>query len=355
MYKNRRRTTMRALVKYGNKDGEVRIADVPMPEIGPDDILLQTKAVGICGWDIEMWRHKMANPVTVPVIQGHEFCGVIDKVGANITDWKVGDRVVSETGAEICGSCPQCLTGNYQLCSKRKGFGYGVDGAFTDYVKVRRGCLHHLPDNVDFDYGCLTEPACVAYQALVVLSDVRPGTPVLIIGPGPVGLFALQIAKACSAGPVMVAGVDKDAPRFEVAKQLGADRIINVMKQDPKEVVMEMTKGLGCPLVVDAAGNSKALELAVFAVARQGQITKIGWGPKPVDFSLDPLLSKAARIQGTFSHNWPTWEAVIAMISQESLKMEPMISHRITIDQWEETFKAIEESEGVKAVMQFNR
>lgn len=346
---------MRALVKYGNKDGQVEIRDVPVPMIGPDDVLLQVKSVGICGWDIEMWRHKMANPVTVPVIQGHEFCGVISKIGNNIKDFAEGDRVVSETGAEICGTCPQCITGNYHLCGKRKGFGYGVDGAFTDYVKVRRGCLHRMPDNVSFDHACLTEPACVAYQSLVVLSKVKPGTAVLIIGPGPVGLFSLQVAKASGAGPVIIVGTDKDTRRFEAAKTLGADVLINVNKEDAREIINAATGGQGVPLVIDAAGNAHALKLAVDMVARQGQITKIGWGPKPVNFSLDPLLSKAARLQGTFSHNWPTWEAVISMISQGTITMEPMISHTITLDKWLETFNAIEECQGVKAVMQFNR
>lgn len=346
---------MKALVKYGNKAGEVEIRDVPVPEIGPDDVLLQTKAVGICGWDIEMWRHKMANPVTVPVIQGHEFCGVICKLGGNVEDFSEGDRVVSETSAVICGQCPQCITGNYHLCGKRKGFGYGVDGAFTDYVKVPCRCLHRMPDNVSFDHACITEPACVAYQAMVVLSDVKPGLGVLVIGPGPVGLFSVQVARACGAGPIIIVGMDKDAQRLEVAKQLGADVVINVSSDNAPEIIKEKTSGRGVPLVVDAAGNEHALKLAVDIVARQGQITKIGWGPEPINFSLDPLISKAARLQGTFSHNWPTWEAVIAMTRQGAIQMEPMISHRITIEQWLPTFEAIEESRGIKAIMQFNR
>lgn len=346
---------MRALVKYGNKPGEVEIRDVPVPEIGPNDVLLRVKAVGICGWDIEMWQHKMANPVTVPVVQGHEFCGVVAKLGAEVEDFNEGDRVVSETSAVVCGKCPQCLTGNYHLCSSRKGFGYGVDGAFTDYVKVPARCLHRMPDNVSFDHACLTELGCVAYQALVVLSKIMPGTPLLIIGPGPVGLFSLQIAKASGAGPILVVGTDKDERRFTVARDLGAARTIDVTREDPRAIISDLTRGQGIPLVVDAAGNQHALKLAVDVVARQGQITKIGWGPKPIEFSLDPLLSKCVRLQGTFSHNWPTWEAVIAMISAGTLQMEPMISHRITIDQWLETFQDIHEGRGVKAVMLFNR
>ena len=346
---------MRALVKYGNEDDKVEIRDVPVPEIGPDDILLEVKAVGICGWDVEMWRHSMANPVTVPVVQGHEFCGVVSKLGGNVQGYRVGDRVVSETAAVICGKCPQCYSGNYHLCSQRKGFGYGVDGAFTDFVKVPSRCLHRIPENVSFDHACLTEPVCVAYQALVVLSDIKPGLGILIIGPGPVGLFCVQIAKACGAAPVIVVGTERDDQRFAVAKELGADRIINVSNEDPANLITNITAGAGVPLVVDAAGNEHALKLAIDMVSRQGQITKIGWGPEPVNFSLDPLLNKAARLQGTFSHNWQTWQAVIAMIGQGTIRMEPMISHRITIDQWHQTFHAIEECQGVKAIMLFNR
>lgn len=346
--------TMRALVKYGNKDGELEIREVPVPEIGEGDVLLETRSVGVCGWDIEMWRHTMANPVTVPVIQGHEFCGVIAKAGKGVASFKEGDRVVCETSAVVCGECPQCMSGAYHLCSKRKGFGYGVDGAFADYVKVRKGCLHRLPANVEFDHAALTEPACVAYQALAVLSRIKPGMTVAILGPGPVGLMSLQVAKACGAGRVLLVATGRSPARIAVAKKLGAT-VIDSSKDDPEKAILELTNGQGAPLVVDAAGNSQTLALALKAVARQGQITKIGWGPKPANVSLDPLLSKAASLQGSFSHNWPAWEAVISLIEQGKLDMEAMISHRVKIDQWLDTFKAIESGEGVKAVMRFNR
>ncbi|MBN2451716.1 MAG: zinc-binding dehydrogenase [Lentisphaeria bacterium] len=345
---------MRALVKYGNRPRQVEIREVPVPEIGAGDVLLATRAVGVCGWDLEMWQHTMANPVTVPVIQGHEFCGVIAAVGAAVRGWRVGDRVVSETSAVICGACPQCRTGNYQFCPDRKGFGYGVDGAFTDYVRVREGCLHRLPDNVSFDHGALTEPACVAYQSVAVLSRVLPGTPALILGPGPIGLFCLQMARAQGAGPLIVAGTGRRPERLEAARILGADAIIDISRDDPVSTVMAMTGGRGVPLVVDAAGNEKALAVALRTVARQGQITKVGWGPEPVGLSLDPLLSKAARLQGTFSHNWPIWEAVLAMVAQGTLRLEPMISHRCRLEDWESVFSDLESGRGIKAVMQFH-
>ena len=346
---------MRALVKYGNNPGELEIKDMPVPEIGDDDILLETKATGICGWDIEMWQHKMANPVTVPVIQGHEFCGVVSRTGKNVKTFKEGDRVVSETSAVVCGKCPMCISGNYHLCETRLGFGYGVDGAFTDFVKVPERCLHKIPDNVSFDHAALTEPACVAYQTCAVMSNIMPGRPVLIIGPGPVGLFCVQIAKSMGAYPIIIAGTTRSAARMETAKTLGANYTIDVRKEDALSAVMDITNGQGCHLVVDAAGNSAALKLAVDSVARLGQITKVGWGPQPVDFSLDPLLKKGARLQGTFSHNWQTWEAVLAMISGGILNMEEMLTKRIVLDEWLQTFEEIEQSKIIKAVIQFNR
>ena len=344
---------MKALVKYGNKPREVEIRDVPVPKIGPDDVLLKVKAAGICGWDIEMWQHKMANPVTVPVIMGHEFCGVIGEVGENVTGFSRGQRVVSETAAVICGLCQQCRTGNYHLCPDRKGFGYGVDGAFTDYVKVPARCLHRIPEGVSFEHAALTEPACVAYQALVVLSKIVQDTSVAIIGPGPVGLFCVQVAKAVGANPVIVVGTSKDKYRFEVASKLGADQIIDVNKGEKAKQILDTLKD-SVPLIVDAAGNKHTLKMSLELVARRGQITKIGWGPEPIDFSLDSLLRKAARLQGTFSHNYATWEAVLKMIQKSEISMEPMITRRIGIEAWEKTFEAIERCEIVKAVMLFN-
>lgn len=341
---------MKALVKYGQRDGEVELRDVPEPVIGPDDILLQVRAAGICGWDIEMWRHKMANPVSVPVIQGHEFAGVIKAMGDCVQGFAPGDRVVSETAAVVCGTCALCRTGNYQLCPDRKGFGYGVDGAFTRYVRVPQRCLHRIPNEMPFEHASIIEPVCVAYHALVVQSRIEPGSPVVVIGPGPVGLFCLQIARACGAGPIIVVGAQGDDLRFEVAGKLGAERIINASLENPMAVIDQLTNGMGAPLVVDAAGNEHAVALAMHAVSRGGQITKIGWGPKPLNLSLDPLLSKSVRLQGSFSHSWKTWEAVIAMIQSNAVKMEPMITRRVRLDQWLETFEAIEAKHIVKAV-----
>ncbi len=342
---------MRAVVKFDQRPFAVELRDVPEPAIGPRDVLLETKAAGVCGADIEMWEHKMSFPVRTPVILGHEFCGVVAKVGPEVRRFAEGERVVSETAAEICGACPACRTGRYNLCPARKGFGYGADGAFARFVRVPERCLHRIPEGLPFEHAALTEPACVAYNALVVNSDIRPGEPLLIIGPGPIGLLCLQVAKAAGASPVVVVGTGADAQRLAIARELGADLTLDADSDDPLDAVLELTAGFGVPLVADAAGNERALALALRAVAPGGQITKIGWGPQPVGLSLDPLVQKGARLQGVFSHTWRTWEAVLQLLAAGALRVGPLIGFRGPIDRWEEAFRLAAQRKIVKAVL----
>jgi L-iditol 2-dehydrogenase len=342
---------MRAVVKYGTNDGDVELRDVPEPTIGDTDVLLEMAAAGVCGSDVEQWRHHVSYLVNVPVIQGHEFCGTVRAVGGEVTAFKPGDRVVSETAAVICGQCRQCLTGEYNLCPRRLGFGYGTNGAFTRFVRVPVRCLHRIPENVPFEHAALTEPACVAYNAIHVKSRVRPGEPVVIIGPGPIGLFALQMCRAGGAGDIVLIGTAADAARLRVGKELGAAHVIDAGQQDPMTVINDLTDGQGAHLVIDAAGPAAAVKLAMDAVTRGGQITKIAWGPQPLNLSLDPLVAKAASLQGTFSHTWRTWEAVLGMMSTSTIQMAPMITHRFTIEDWEKAYHLIEDREAVKVVL----
>jgi alcohol dehydrogenase/L-iditol 2-dehydrogenase len=342
---------MKAVVKYGTGDGEVELREVPAPRIGPLDVLLETAAAGVCGSDVEQWRHHVTYHVNTPVVMGHEFCGTVREVGADVTGFRPGDRVASETAAHVCGQCRYCLTGDYNLCPKRLGFGYGLDGAFTRYVRVPARCLHRIPDRVPFDHAALTEPACVTYNAVNVKSRLRPGEPVVVIGPGPIGLFAVQMCRASGAGTILLVGTSVDARRLEVGRALGADAILNADEADPLPAIMDATEGDGAPLVVEAAGPAPALKLAMDAVARNGQITKIAWGPRPVNLSLDPIVAKAAALQGSYSHTWRTWEAVLKMMASGTLDMARMISHRMPIDDWLTAYELVQSREAVKVVL----
>ncbi len=342
---------MQALVKYDVVPKAVELREVPEPTMGPEDVLLEVRSVGICGSDIEMWHHQVTFPVNVPVILGHEFCGVVHEVGANVKDFKVGERVVSETAAVICGKCHHCRSGEYNLCPSRKGYGSGVSGAFTRYVSVPQRILHRIPESVSFDFASLTEPACVAYNATFVKSRLHAGEPVVIIGPGPIGLFAVQMARIGGAYPIILIGTDVDEARLKTGLTLGAHIAVNVSKENAAERIAQLTGGIGVPLVIDAAGNNPAFKMAMELVRRNGQITKIGWGPKPLDMSLDPIIAKAATLQGSFSHTWATWEAVLQLIESGDIRMEPMITHRFPLSQWEEAFRLVDSKVAVKVVI----
>lgn len=342
---------MKAVVKYDNVDGATEVREVPVPEIGPDDVLVRTAYIGICGSDPHMHHNKVSYKVNVPLILGHEFSGVIEKLGANVQGWAVGDRVTSETHADYCGKCALCRTNNYHVCRERKGYGFQIDGAFAKYVKVPSRILHKVPANVSLKEASLSEPLCVAYSSLVKHANIKPGDLVVVIGPGPIGLLCVKMASILGAADIVVVGTDGDDGRMEIAKKWGATRVINSSKEDPVPLIMGMRDGYGADLVVDAAGFSPTLKLSMDVVRPCGQINKIGWGPGPVGFSLDQLIAKAVALQGTFSHNWDVWEKCLVLMSEKKVDLNEIITHELPLTEWHKGFELMESKEGLKIVL----
>lgn len=360
--------TMSAVVHYALKKGAVELRDAPRPrDLADDGVLLQTRALGVCGSEVHQYHNTQSWKVRVPVILGHEFCGVVVQAGKSVRGFREGDRVVSETAARICGHCAYCLSGEYNLCPERLGFGYGVDGAMADFVMVPARCLHHLPDSISWERAALTEPCCVAYNATCVKTHLRAGDAILILGPGPVGLLCLALAKLSGAGWLGVAGLEQDAQRLAIAKSCGADAVLVAGKKekdekpqgvdmtDPLSTVRALGDGLGVDVVIDASGASKSLELAMAAVRPGGQITKVGWGPQPLDFSLDPLVQKAVRLQGSFSHNYRIWEKVIMLMGSGRLDPSPLVGRVAPLEDWRICFEEMAAGKIVKGVLKPGR
>ena len=338
---------MPGLVNYAREPFSVEMREVPVPEIGERDVLLQVGAVSVCGSDLHQWRGSHSWPVNYPCILGHEFCGTVAKAGSRVQAFKEGDRVVSETAAVIDEGSPLSRRGLYNLDPTRRGFGYGVDGAMAQYVRVPERCLHRIPASVSFDKAALTEPCCVSYNAVCVNGRVRPGDNVLVLGPGPIGLLCAMMAKISGAGKVIVAGLPSDRARLSVARELGAV----TLEGGVPEYVAGCGDGLGVDVSIDAAGISASLQMAMQAVRPTGQIIKVGWGPQPMQFSLDPLVQKNATIVGSFSHNWPVWERVISMMVSGQIDLNLVISHVAPLNDWRECFEKMERGEYVKAVL----
>ncbi|MFN5089774.1 MAG: zinc-binding dehydrogenase [Bacteroidota bacterium] len=334
-----------AVVNFAPEKGSVEIREIAVPIIGDDDVLLEVVNVGVCGSDLHQWTADHSWPVNYPVVLGHEFGGLIAALGKNVSVWKEGDRVVSETAAIINPNSPMSKTGLYNLDPDRKGFGYGVNGAMTRYVRVPARCLHRVPTHLSFEEACLTEPCCVAYNSVAVNSSVKPGDRVIVIGPGTIGILCAAVARICGA-EVAVVGLESDKLRLDIAKQYGCETIIGDATEWAKD-----RDGLGADLIVDAAGASITLKMALQWVRPNGQITKVGWGPQPLGFSLDPLVQKNVTLKGSFSHNWPIWERVIALLASGSLNVKPIIGGVWAIDQWKEAFEKMHHGEVVKRVL----
>lgn len=342
---------MVGLVNYAKEPGSVELRELPVPDIGEEDVLLKVEAAAICGSDLHQYAGKQSWKVNYPVILGHEFAGVVAKLGVRVKGFTQGDRVVSETAAQLPPDSAFIRRGLYNLDPGRLGFGYGVNGAMASFVKVPARCLHRLPESLAMEKAALTEPCCVAYNAVCCNSHPRPGDTIAIIGPGPIGLLCAAMAKLSGVGHLIVIGVPADASRLETAKRMGADTVLGAHGEDILEWFKNFGDGHGADLVIDAAGVSASLKLALDIVRPAGQITKVGWGPQPLNFSLDPLVQKGVTLQGSYSHNWPIWEKVLSLLSMGKIDLDPILNRISPLSEWRDAFESMESRKIVKGVL----
>ncbi|MEX2172062.1 MAG: zinc-binding dehydrogenase [Pirellulales bacterium] len=333
------------VVNFAASPHSVELREMPWPEIGPDQVLLEVAAVGVCGSDLHQWTGTHSWAVNYPVILGHEFAGSIREVGSAVQGWSPGDRAVSETAAVIDPSSPFTRQGKYNLDPNRLGFGYGVNGAMTRYVAVPARCLHRIPDGVPWELAALTEPCCVAYNAVVMNAQVRPGDRVLVYGPGPIGLLCAAVARLQGA-EVAIVGLERDRVRLNLATKFGCEAIVGDATEWSRAV-----DGQGVDGVVDAAGVSATLNFALKMVRPDGWISKVGWGPEPLGFSMDDLVRKNVTLRGSFSHNWPIWERVVRLIATGALPVGVVLGGTWPLEQWHEAFEAMHSGEIAKAVL----
>ncbi len=335
----------KAVVNYASEKFSVEIREVPVPSIGPEDVLLEVAAVGVCGSDLHQWLGSQSWKVNYPVVLGHEFAGTVRERGERVRGWNEGDRAASETAAVIDPDSPMTRRGLYNLDPGRRGFGNGVDGAMMKFVRVPARCLHRLPEGLAFETAALAEPCCVAYSATVVGSSIAPGDRVVVLGPGTIGILCGLLARLRGAD-VAFFGLERDAPRLEIARRSGCLGFTEGIREWAFEA-----DGLGADGVIDATGASASLKQALELVRPEGWITKVGWGPQPMDFSLDPLVQKNVRLQGSFSHTWTTWERVLRLLAAGRLDVGPVVGGVWPLDKWRDAFEAMHGGKTLKALL----
>lgn len=342
---------MKAVVKYGKGKGLVEIREIPEPKIKQDEVLIEVKAVSVCGSDLHIYHDS--HPYWPPVVLGHEFSGIIADVGIEVKGWKMDDRIVSETRTGSCGVCYTCQSGFPQVCEQKRAYGIGINGAYTKYVAGPARLLHRLPDNIPFEAGAVIEPIAICVTSVLERAQLQAGESVLITGPGPIGLISVAIAKAAGVRMVGVTGRNSDeGVRFGKARELGADFTINVDKDDPVKKVLEMTDGSGVDILIETSGGGKAIYQAFEMVRRLGRICAIGIsGKEEVPIPYDRGIFKALRYDFCYSSSWTAWEKAIGLISKGLLPAEKLITHKLPLEQWEEAFHLLENLQAAKVIL----
>ena len=329
---------MRAAVLY--KPLDLRIVDLPKPSPRPGEALVRVVVCGICRSDYHYWKHGRIGEFVVrkPLIHGHEASGVVEEVGEDVKELKRGDRVVIEPGVP-CGECPYCRSGRYNLCPNVKFMATPpIDGAFAEYVAWDHRFIYKMPPGMSFEEGAMVDTTAIALHGLK-RAGVPPGGTVVIIGPGPVGLCALQCAQALGAGRIIMLGRGHGgkSSRMKVAKELGAE-LVDVQVEDPIKRVLEMTNGKGADLVVECSGADIACSWTVDLVRKGGSIVLIGNYKKPISLPMFKVVFNEISIYGSRGNPNASDEA-IGLIASGKVDVKKLITHVFSLDEFD---KALE-------------
>jgi len=343
---------MKALMKVAKGAGNMEIRDLPVPKIPADDwVLIKIKAAGVCGTDLHIYHDKFR--YWPPVVLGHEFSGEIAEVGDKVKNkFKPGDRVVAEPKTEACGVCDVCRQGKMQHCESRRAPGWGVDGAFTDYIIMPAFLVHKMPEGLSYEHAALAEPMAIAYSQVAERGTVESQDFVVITGSGPIGIMAAIVAKASGARKIAMTGINAgEQIRFGVAKELGVDYMINVEKENAVEKIMELTNGKGADIGIETSGADSAILQIVEMVRTCGRISAIGISNnEQVGFLWNKAMYKALDIFFNFSSSYSSWDRALNLLSSTKMDINKLITHRTKIDNWKSVFEDLESEKGIKAL-----
>lgn len=343
------------------------IKDIPTPNIENDEILIRIKRCGICGSDTHLYETDkdgyiiFSGPVKLPCIIGHEFSGVVEKTGSRVRTLKKGDMVAVES-VMWCGVCQSCRSGFPNQCMNIELIGLSIDGAFAQYIAVNeRYCwkineLKEIYSEEDlFDVGAIIEPIGCAYNGIFIAGGgFNPGSTVVVYGAGPIGLGAIALAK--TAGASLIIAFDINDNRVNIAKNMGADFAFNINKMDgckPRDKVLELTKGLGAEIQVEAAGAAPhTIPEIELSLSSQGKIIYLGRAATSTPMHLDILVSEANKVIGARGHaGYGIFPYIIKLLHRGRLNVMPMISRKYPFEKVMEALKMSVERDDAKILI----
>lgn len=339
---------MEALVKYQKGPGNVELQDMPEPECQKNQVILEVDSCGICGTDLHVYHDTFKN--YPPVILGHEFVGKIVDIGSDVNTVKMGDHFsVLGAVAVTCGHCEYCLKGEFMFCKNRRGMGHGVHGAFARFAAARPDQLYAVPDGVSLREAALVEPLAAAVHAVMDVARFKLGDTVLVSGPGPIGMLCVKLLIRQSM-KVIVAGTSEDKSRLAMASEFGVARTIMVDKEDLAELVNEMTEGRGVDLALETAGAEGSVVNCLQNLRPMGHYVQVGHFGRDLMLPWDHVAFKQLHIDGSVGYTRDTWAQTMSIMSQ-GFSAGDIITHEMTLSDWEAGFRLSEEKKAVKVLL----
>ena len=334
--------TMKAAVLFGPKD--MRVVEKKVPKPGYQEVLLKVGACAICGTDPKILAHGWQNqPPFGEYIPGHEYGGTIVALGEGVVGFSEGDRVAIEPH-KGCGVCANCLRGFYTVCynygnlsAGHRHYGFTANGGYAEYAVNHVNTLHCIPDTLNIEEATLITTAGTAMYGITRVGGIEPGETVVVAGPGPIGLMAVQLAKQTGAGKVILTGTREE--RLALGLQLGGDVKINIKKEDVIKRVLELTQGIGADVVLECAGTSGSLTDAIEFTRKNGRISLLGIYSEPVPINAFKIAQWNITLAGSRAEGDRALSKVAPLMGDGRIKARPLITHTFPLDQINQGFQ----------------
>ncbi|PYT58718.1 MAG: L-threonine 3-dehydrogenase, partial [Acidobacteria bacterium] len=341
--------TMKALRKLQPARG-LQMDTVAVPAIGPTDALVRVKTASICGTDLHIygWDRWSQGRIKPPLTLGHEFCGVVERVGDEVKAVKPGDFVSAEMHVN-CGHCHQCRLGQGHICQNLRIIGIDQDGAFAEFVRIPAANIWKLDPAIPEHYGAILDPLGNAVHT--VLAGPVAGQTVLVTGCGPIGLMSIAVAKACGSSRVFA--TETNEGRRAMAKKMGADVVINPAAEDAVERILSETGGTGVDALLEMSGNPTAIQQGFKALRAGGRASLLGIPTENVPLDLvNDVIFKGATVQGIYGRRmYETWVQMTALLKAGRLNLEPLFGERAPLDKFENAFALLQRGSAGKILL----
>jgi threonine 3-dehydrogenase len=341
--------TMLAVVKPKHAPG-TEIREVKIPKFGRTDVLVKVKVASVCGTDLHIynWDRWAQHRIHPPLIPGHEFCGEVFAFGDEVSTVKVGDFVSAEMHV-ACGKCFQCRTGEAHICQNVKIIGVDADGAFAEYVCIPESNIWKLDPEIPQEYASILDPLGNAVHT-VLAGDIA-GKTVAITGCGPIGLFAIAVARACGAAKVFA--IEVNEYRRKVAKKMHADFVLDPSIQDVRTIVKDETNGVGVDVLCEMAGHPDAIRTGFDIVRRGGRVSLLGLTSKPISLNFsEDIIFKGLTIQGINGRRmYQTWYQMTALLKAGKLDLHPVITDRLAMKDFAKGMDRLKSGEASKILL----